>query len=302
AIEEATAEFVRKDFATGAGPVRGLAVAQLGWALPLLDAEMTPEVQARLYLATAHLALITGWMSFEVKQDDAARRLWMIGLNITRDAEHPQASDLTAYLLADLAVQERRLGRPDEALRLIHLAHAAPAGTHAVSASTTSCLALNQAHSHAAQGDATSCAQALDQAVAQFGRIDPETRPSWGAHVSDAVISASQGTAYYKLALAGRDPRAAGRAVQLLHHAVDGLGPDYARPRAMYLSDLAGAHAIAGNIDTAVTLGHQAIDAVTGLHSLRAYDRLRVLNTALEPLHTSAGVAELRDRLASTAA
>ncbi|MGH3722482.1 MAG: hypothetical protein ACRDRI_27340, partial [Pseudonocardiaceae bacterium] len=303
AIEEATAEFVRKDFATGAGPVRGLAVAQLGWALPLLDAEMTPEVRPRLYLATARLATQAGWMSFECKHDDAARRLWTIGLNITRRAEHPQASDFTGFLLSDLAVQAVRLGRPDEALRLIHVAHAAPAEPHAVSASTTSCLALIQAQAHAAQGDATACDHALDQAVAQFNRIDPQTCPSWGAYFSDeAVLSAYQGVARYELALAGRDPRAAERAVLLLHHAVDGLSPDYDRPRALYLPDLAGAHAIAGDIDTAVTVGHQAVDAVTGLHSLRAYDRLRILDTVLEPLHTSAGVAELRDRLASTAA
>ncbi|MGH3717979.1 MAG: helix-turn-helix domain-containing protein [Pseudonocardiaceae bacterium] len=297
AIEKATAEFVRQDFATGAGPVRGLAVGQLRSVLPLLDAEMTEEVRPRLYLATAHLAVVTGWMSFEVNQDDAARRLWTIGLNITRDAEHPQAGDLTGYLINNLAGQAVRMGRPDEALRMIHLAHAATTGSHAVSASTTSCLALTQAQAHAAQGDATACDQALDQAAAQFSRTDPQTRPAWGAHVSDAVISASQGVVSYELALTRRDPRVAGRAVLLLRRAVDGVGPDYARPRARYLSDLAGAHAIAGDVDTAVTLGHQAIDAVTALHSPRAYDQLRVLNTALEPLHTSAGVAELRDRL-----
>ncbi|MGH3829732.1 MAG: hypothetical protein ACRDRS_04655 [Pseudonocardiaceae bacterium] len=49
-------------------------------------------------------------------------------------------------------------------------------------------------------------------------------------------------------------------------------------------------------------VGHQAIDAVTVPHSPRAYDRLRILNAALEPLHTSAGVAELRERLTTMAA
>ena len=302
AIERATAAFVRQDLATGAGPVRDLAVTHLRSVLPLLDAQMTPDVRPQLMVATAHLAVTAGWLSYEVKQDDAARRLCLIGLGITRSAEHPQASDLTSHLLGDLAVQAVRLGRPDEALRLIHLAHVSAAGPHAVSASTTSCLALIQAQAHAAQGDATSCDQALDQAVAQFSRIDPQTRPSWGTELSDAVISASQGVAHYELALTGRDPRSAGRAVPLLRHAVNGLGPDYARPRAMFLSDLAGAHAISGDLDTAVMLGHQAINAVTVLHSPRAYDRLRVLNTALEPLRDSTGVAELRDRLTSTAA
>ncbi|MGH3771731.1 MAG: hypothetical protein ACRDRW_10095 [Pseudonocardiaceae bacterium] len=87
-----------------------------------------------------------------------------------------------------------------------------------------------------------------------------------------------------------------------MRHAVDSFGPDYARSRALYLPALAGAHAIAGDLDTAVSVGHQAVDAVTAVHSALAYDQLRVLDTALEPLHTSTDVAELRDRLATTAA
>jgi hypothetical protein len=37
------------------------------------------------------------------------------------------------------------------------------------------------------------------------------------------------------------------------------------------------------------------------VHSPRAYDRLHRLRTVLEPLHTSPGVTELRDRLTTTA-
>ena len=55
------------------------------------------------------------------------------------------------------------------------------------------------------------------------------------------------------------------------------------------------------------TTGCDQVTVITGDgalgHPARApYDRLRVLNTALEPLHTSAGVAELRDRLTATTA
>jgi hypothetical protein len=85
--------------------------------------------------------------------------------------------------------------------------------------------------------------------------------------------------------------------VSLLRQAVDSFGPDFAEPRAVSLTDLAGAHAIAGDIDTAVDIGHQAVHAVTALSSPRAHDRLRVLDTSLKPLHTSTGVAELRERL-----
>jgi hypothetical protein len=302
-IERATVAFERQDFATGAGPVRDLAVAQLRSVLPLLGAQVTPEMRPRLYLAATRLAMQAGWMSFEVNQHDAARRLWLIALDIARDTDHPHGSDLTVYLLSDMAIQAVHLGRPDEALRLVHLGHAATAGSHPVSAATTSLLASIQARAHATQGDSVPCDRALGQAIEHFSTITLATTPSWGVWFGEAVVSGYQGTAHYELALTKRDPRAAGgRAVPLLREAVDRLGPDYARPRALWLTDLAGAHALAGDAGTAVAVGHEAIDAATTVQSPRTHDQLRVLNTALEPLHTSTGVAELRDRLSATAA
>ncbi|MGQ0719244.1 MAG: hypothetical protein ACT4NP_18410 [Pseudonocardiales bacterium] len=201
-----------------------------------------------------------------------------------------------------MALQAVHLSRPDEALRLVHLAHAATTGRYPVSAATTSSLASIQARAHAAKGDAVSCDRALGQAIERFGTIDPATRPPWGAFFDKIGLASYRGDAHYELAVVKRDPRVAGQAVPLLRHTVDHFGPDYARLRALDLTNLAGAHAIAGDADTAVTVGHQAIDAVTAVSSPRAHNQLRVLNTVLEPLHTSTGVAELRERLATTAA
>jgi len=240
-------------------------------------------------------------MSYDVKDDDAARRLWMIGVGLAREAEHPQSSDLVVYLLADMALQALRLHRPEEALRLVRLGHTAAVSPHPVSASTLSLLTNIEARTLAVRGDAAGCDRALDQALEQVAAIDPATAPPWTAYISNTGISGHQGAAHYTLALTSRDPRTAGRAVSLLHQAIDGFGPDYASLRAYYLPDLAGAHALAGDIDTAVALGHQAIDAVTALHSPDACDQLRVLNTTLAPLATSPGVTELRGRLATTA-
>jgi hypothetical protein len=293
-IEQSTAAFVRQDFATGAGPIRDLAATQLRPTLPLLGAAMTPEVRPRLYLATARLATQAGWMSFEVNQHDAARRLWLIALDIARDTDHPLGADHTVFVLYDMALQAVYLGRPEKALRPVHLGHAAAVGPHPASAATTSCLVNIQAKTHAAQGDSAACNRALGQAIEHFSAIDSATHESWADFLDEASLAAYQGNARYTLALAGRDRRAAGQAVPLLRDAVDNFGPDRARSRAIRLTDLAGAHAIAGD---AVTIGRQALDAVTALQSPRAHDRLRVLNTALEPLHTSTGVTELRDQL-----
>lgn len=239
-------------------------------------------------------------MSFEINQHEAARRLWMIALDVAREADHPLGTDQTVFVLFDLALQALALGRPEEALRLVHLGHTAAVGSHPVSAATTSCLTNIQAQAHAAQNDSAACDRALGQAREHFGRSDP-AQESWRVFLDETMLTGKQGDAYYELAVATRDPQAASRTVALLRQAVNGYGSDYTRPRALDLARLAEAHALAGDTDTAVTIGHQAIDAVTALHSPRAYDRLRVLNVALEPLYSSSGVAELRDRLTTTA-
>lgn len=301
-IEEVTAAFVRQDYAHGSGLIRDAAVSQLRTVLPLLNTQLTPEVRPQLMVATARLAMQSGWMSFECKQHDAARRLWLVGLNIARKADHPQADDLTVYLLYDMALQAVHLGRPDEARHLTQIGRAVAGGKHPVSASTTCSLANIQARAHAAEGDAAGCDRALAHAAEHFALIEPVTAPPWTGHVSEAAMSGFQGIAHYTLALASPGSRGANTAVPLLRNAVEHIGPSLARFRGFYLPDLAGVHALAGDTDTAVTVGHQAIDAITSLSSPRAYDRLRTLHTALEPMHTSHGVAELRDRLTATAA
>jgi transcriptional regulator with XRE-family HTH domain len=144
-IEQLTTGFMRQDFAHGSGLIRDAAIAQLHTVLPLLQAQVSPEVRPRLMLATAYLALMAGYMSFECNQHEAARRLWMIGLDLARNTDHPQADDLTVYLLYDMALQSAQLNRPDEALHLVRIGRAAVAGKHLVSAATISCLVNVQA-------------------------------------------------------------------------------------------------------------------------------------------------------------
>jgi len=301
-IEQFTAAFKRQDFTHGSGLIRDAAVAQVNTALPLLDAQISPEVRPRLMIATAHLAMQAGYASFDVEQHESARRLWMIALDLARHAGHPLGTDLTVYVLYDLALQALHLRRPDEALHLTRVGHTAAIGRYPVSPSTFSWLAGIQAQAYAAQRDAVARDRALGQAEDHFAAIDPANRPLWGASHDAASLAVDQGAAYYAQALAGRDSRAAGQAVPLLRRAVDHFGPSYTKWRGLFLPDLSGAHALAGDGDIAVTVGHQALDAVTALSSPRAHNRLRTLHTVLEPLHTSPGVTELRDRLTTTAA
>ena len=302
AIEQLTTAFRSQDFAHGSGPVRDAAVSQLRVVLPLLDAQIPAELRPRLMLAAADLATQAGWMSFDILHHDAAWRLWMIALNVARNTDHPLSTDLTAYLLSLMTLQAVHLHRPEEALHLSRVAETATAGPHPVSASTTTLLSCIQAQAHAAHADATACDRALGEATERFSTIDPASAPPWTAYLAEVGITGGQGAAHYELALADHDSRAAGRAVAVLRQAVDHYGPGYAALKGHYLPDLAGAHVLAGDLGTAVDVGHQAVDAITALSSPLAHDRLRTLDAVLQPLHTSPGVADLRERLTATAA
>jgi hypothetical protein len=222
----------------------------------------------------------------------------MIALSVARQADHPRATDLTADLLLDMAHQALHLRRPHEALSLVQLGYGVAASrTHPVSATTASYLASNQAWCHAAQGDARACDRALGQAVEHFAQADPSAAAPWAAHVDTAELAAQQGHAYYTLALATAEGTHAARAVPLLREAVDGYGSAYARSRAVNLAGLAGAQALTGDLDTAARTSHHAVEEITALASPRAYDRLRTLDTVLQPYTTNPVIDEVHGEI-----
>ena len=296
AIEHSTAGFERSSYTLGGGAAREAAVAQLDAALPLLDRPVAEDMRARLHTAVTHLALLAGWMSFDVEHHDAARRMWTVGLEIARATDHPHTTDLTAHLLFVMAQQALYLRRPDEALRLVQIGYSTGVGAHPVSESTSTALAANGAFAHAARAETDQCRRALDAAEDAFTRINPAAATPWACVDGPVKIATWQGHAWFELARVTGDPRHVDRAVTLLRQAVDNPRP---MSRALYLPDLAAAHALASDVDTAVALGHQAADTITALSSERGYTRLRVLHSELEPMHTSPGVGELRDRLAA---
>jgi transcriptional regulator with XRE-family HTH domain len=298
AIEQATAAFRHADFSHGGGVCRAMAVAKLRSVLALHHATCDSEVRGRLMVATADLGMVAAWASYDAERHNDARRLWMIALSVARQADHPRATDLTAGLLLDMAHQALHLRRPHEALSLVQLGYGVAASrTHPVSATTASYLASNQAWCHAAQGEARACDRALGQAVEHFSQADPSAAAPWAAHVDAAELAAQQGHAYYTLALVTAEVKHAARAVPLLREAVDGYGPAYARSRAVNLAGLAGAQALTGDLHTAARTGHHAVEEITALASPRAYDRLRTLDTVLQPYATNPTVDEVRGEI-----
>ncbi len=296
-IEQATARLRLSDFSSGGGLCRPAAVTKLRSVLPLLDTASTAAVRERLLVATAELGMVAAWASYDVERHNDARRLWMIALSVAREAEHPDAADLTANLLMDMANQALHLRRPREALSVVQLGFGAGASrSQPLSASTASRLLGYEAWCQAAQGDVPACDRALGQAEEQFVLTDPAKAAPCAALITVAELTGLQGHIHYTLAQTAAAKHAV-QAVPLLQGGVEGFGVVYARSRAIQLPGLAGAHALTGDLDTAVRIGHCAVEEITALASPRAYDRLRTLDTVLQPYGTDPAVGEMRDRI-----
>lgn len=296
AIQETTAAFRLSDYRHGGGLSRAAAVAQLGYVLKLRDAQCSDTVRTHLQLGIADLAMTAAWMTYDVEQHEAARRLWMIALDTARRANHTRSADLTAILLLDLAHQALHLGRPDEALRLVQLGAATATGhRYPVGISTRSYIAATLGWCHASLGDGESCERALGDAQQFYADTDPAVAPPWAAHVIPAEIAAQRGHSFFLLAQT--QPQYAPAAIEHLRDAVDSYGPAYARSRAVNMPELAGAYFYAGEVDSAIAAGHEAVNEISALSSRRTYVRLRVLAKAAVPFVHNSGVAELRERI-----
>jgi transcriptional regulator with XRE-family HTH domain len=294
AIEAITDGFRRSDFAHGGGLCRAAAIAQLHQVRRLEDAACSPEVHTRLLVAIAELASIAGWMAYDVEDHDAARRLWTYALDTARRAEdHPRSADLCVDVLLDMAHQSLHLGRPREALHFVQLGSATAANRrHPVSAITQGYISAVLGWCRASLGEAEPTHRAISQSQDLYATADPSTSPPWAWFVTDAEIAAQQGHALYLLSLS--HPQFAPNAIERLAGAANDYGAGYERSRAVLLPPLAAAYFQAGDVESGVATGYDAVTAISGLSSTRGYARLRVVDAVAEPFTRTPEVAELR--------
>lgn len=293
AIEAITDGFRRSDFASGGGLCRAAAIAQLHQVRQLEDASCSDQVRTRLLMATADLAMLVGWLSYDVDEHGAARRAWAFALKTAwRARDHERSTDLAVDVLLDAAHQALHRHRPKEALRLVQLAeNTASDREQPISAITRSYISVNLGWCRAALGQAQPSRRAMGEALDALAAADPATTPSWAWYVNDAEIAAQQGHGLFLLAQSM--PRFAAGAVDQLRHAVDGYGESFARSRAVNQASLAAAHFYAGDIDAAVATGTAAVNAISKLNSPRAFARLQPIADAAAPFRHHSEVAGL---------
>ena len=308
AIEAITEGFRRSEQAHGGGLCRSAAIAQLQQVQRMASATCSESVRARLVLATTNLALVAGWLSYDVEDHDTARRLWTYALDTTRHAEdHPRSTDLAVTALGNMSTQALHLGRPQEALRLAQLESTTTTSrTHPASAIMYPGSLTALAYCRAALGDVEPCRRAMSQQAEEWARaIDNAPAWHWTRHATDAQIAGfeaeKQGTALEFLSRT--HPEFAPAAVEHLCIAVNSYEDDtMARGRLIELTKLTSAYFRAGDVASGVASGFETITSMNRLSSKLGYPKLRIVDAAAAPFTRNPEVAELRDRIRTTRA
>ncbi|HEY3479271.1 MAG TPA: hypothetical protein VGL02_10285, partial [Streptomyces sp.] len=118
-LESTTVMFRQWDAQCGGGLRRKAVVGQLHEVTDLLQ-EPQPEATTRkLFKVAGELAELAGWMSYDVGLQPTAQKYFVLALHAAKEAGD---KPLGSYILSSMSRQMIHLGRPDDALELIHLA------------------------------------------------------------------------------------------------------------------------------------------------------------------------------------
>ncbi len=118
-LESTAVMFRRWDAQCGGGLRRKAVVGQLHEVTDLLQESQPDAIRAKLFKVAAELAELAGWMSYDVGLQPTAQKYFVLALHAAKEAgDRP----LGSYILSSMSRQMIHLGRPEDALELIHLA------------------------------------------------------------------------------------------------------------------------------------------------------------------------------------
>jgi transcriptional regulator with XRE-family HTH domain len=296
-IEATSRAFRDWDNRWGGGLSRAAVIAQLQWVVATGRSAScaTEHVRTQLLVATADLASIAAWSSYDIEHHDEARRLWIMALDAAKEADN---ADLVGSVLRQLAHQALHLDRPDEGLRLLRLAYATTADPrHGVSELALANTAAYEAWCYAAGGSPAACDRALGKAEDHFDNARSEDAPPWLSHFDHAELQAIRGHVYH--VLANHQPAAAARAEPLLKQAIAGRRPGYDRSKTLNLIALSATYFQRDDgLEDGIAVGRQALVGAGTLTSPRSLSRLRGLDAITAPYAQRPDVADFRHDLA----
>ncbi|MDC0770352.1 transcriptional repressor NsdA [Streptomyces sp. HD] len=297
-LESTTVMFRQWDAQCGGGLRRKAVVGQLHEVTDLLQ-EPQPEATTRkLFKVAAELAELAGWMSYDVGLQPTAQKYFVLALHAAKEAgDRP----LGSYILSSMSRQMIHLGRPDDALELIHLAQYG--SRDCAGPRTQSMLYAMEARAYANMGQPGKCKRAVRMAEDTFTEAGDwdEPDPDWIRFFSEAELYGENSHSYRDLAyVAGRSPTYASLAEPVMQRAVDLFEKDseHQRSYALNLIGMATVHLLRREPEQSAVYAEQAMRIAKKVRSERVNTRIRkTVDTAVRDFGDLAEVVDLTDRL-----
>jgi DNA-binding XRE family transcriptional regulator len=285
------AELRKMDDIAGGGSVLTLAQQEFTWVAQLLDqATYDEETGQALLVVLAELGQFCGWSAYDVGHHGLSQRFSIAALRAAHSADD---RPLGAHILASMANQAARYGRPADAVTLIETALAGTRGrqTPALLAQ----LHMRHAYAFARLGDSSACTKAITRARTQVEQLRPEDDPPWLYWVSVPGIMVNTGDCLLQI---GRFDQAA----VMLAEGVGQFNESFVRDRQIYTTHLANALARPGkqqDLDVAAGLGMESIELAESLDSNTGLGYLHDLYHQLKSYATVPAVRDFLDRARS---
>ncbi|MFD8933962.1 hypothetical protein ACFV0R_01660 [Streptomyces sp. NPDC059578] len=299
-LESTTQMFRQWDAQCGGGLRRKAVVGQLHEVTDLLQEPQPAATSQRLFKVAAELAELAGWMSYDVGLQPTAQKYFVLALHAAKEAGD---KPLGSYVLSSMSRQMIHLGRPDDALELIHLAQYG--SRDCASARTQAMLYAMEARAYANMGQPSKVKRAVRMAEDIFGDAleCDEPEPDWIGFFTEAELNGENAHSFRDLAyVAGRSPTYAALAEPVMNKAVElfAKDEDHQRSYALNLIGMATVHLLQKEPEESARLAHEALAVAKRVRSERVNTRIRktVDNAAREYGHLN-DVVELTERLAA---
>ncbi|GHJ94464.1 hypothetical protein SNE510_39830 [Streptomyces sp. NE5-10] len=297
-LESTTAMFRKWDAQCGGGLRRKAVVGQLHEVTDLLQEAQPAPTARRLFTVAAELAELAGWMSYDVGLQPTAQKYFVLALHAAKEAGD---KPLGSYILSSMSRQMIHLGRPDDALELIHLAQYG--SRDCATPRTQAMLYAMEARAYANMGQPSKCKRAVRMAEDTFADATFEggPEPDWIRFFTEAELNGENSHSYRDLAyVAGRSPTYASLAEPVMERAVELFekDPDHQRSYALNLIGMATVHLLKREPEQSVVLAEKALGVARSIRSERVNNRLRkTVDTAARDFGDVAEVVDLTDRL-----
>lgn len=298
-LEATTAMFRQWDAQCGGGLRRKAVVGQLHEVTDLLQEPQPPATMRRLFKIAAELAELAGWMSYDVGLQPTAQKYFVLALHAAKEAgDKPFGS----YVLSGMSRQMIHLGRPDDALELIHLAQYG--SRDCATPRTQAMLYAMEARAYANMGQPSKTKRAVRMAEDTFSDAieSDEREPDWIRFFSEAELNGENAHSYRDLGyFAGRSPSYASLSQPVMARAVELFekDPEHQRSYALNLIGMATVHLLQREPEQSCVLAHEALGIARKVRSERVNTRLRkTVDTALRDFGEVADVLDLTDQLA----